>query len=207
MPDPYKGIEICKDLRIKYKDVFNLKKLYELQREWLKEHEWTDMEGKGDNWEVLFLQFDEADGAKEIHYWWRVQKKPYKTPLFRFIMDIDNHIIGLKDTEVMQEGMKLKVQKGETEFKISARVEIDPEKKIRGSNIVNKFFNLYRFRWYKEELQVTQKRDLYREVNELVAITKKFLKMKNFLPDQDMHQFFPSEAYPSYTHPKKPRLA
>ena len=140
--------------RVKFKDVFDMKRLYALLREWLKEHGWADIKGDGEHYETLYLQKEDKKGAKEIYMWWRLGRFPVKNSYYKYILNVDYHTITLTDKEIVYEGKKLKVNKGTIEVRIRTYIELDYEGKWSSHPVLNFFKDIFRERIYKKDLEI-----------------------------------------------------
>ena len=101
-------------MRVKYKDIFDMKAFYEALHEWLQEYGWKDYEdqvGAGDHWESFYGERIGQGGAREIWIRWRVHKKAPESDHLTYYLDIDFHCIALMSTEVVVKGRKIKTNK------------------------------------------------------------------------------------------------
>lgn len=193
--------------RIKFKDIFNLKQYYCAMHEWLIENEWSSVgfDPKGipeleklDQFETLYLERIGTMGDKEMYWYWRVQKIPSNNSYYKYHIDLDYHPLYIVPAEVVRDGKKLKAHKGEVEIKVWAFIELD----YRGEwskHPVLKFFNkMFPERIFRKDLYTHHKKELYREVYILQAFIKKWMKLKSFLPSEEITPFFKSAAYPEW---------
>lgn len=107
------------DFTIKYKDVFSLEYLYLLMHEWLVIEGYADRDDPKFP-ETFYLQ-RESPGGKEVWFRWRPTKVPPedRSGLWRYEFDIDAHVLGLNQVELIKDGKKIKADKGEIEIKSS----------------------------------------------------------------------------------------
>lgn len=184
--------------RVKYKDVFDMKKFYEDLHEWLKERQWVDLEDKSDHYETFYLEKVDMGGSKEIWIKWRPQKVPEKNSYYRYWMDFDFHLVGLGKVEIVAEGKKLKVNKGEVELYVTAYMDLDYQGEW-SSHPILKFFNkLFPERIFRKDLFEDHKKELYREAYELQNFIKQWFKLQAYAPYEEKKSFFPSHAWPSH---------
>lgn len=183
--------------RVKYKDIFDLKKFYEDLHEWLKEHGWKDLEDDWDHFETFYLEKIDMAGFKEIWIKWRPYKIPAPNAYYRYWLDFDYHCTGLKSTEVVKEGKKLKADKGEVELFITAVMELDIDGKWSKHPFLKYFQKIFPERIFRRDIEDHQK-ELYREAYELQSFIKQWFKMKRYLPYEETTSFFPSYAWPSH---------
>jgi len=145
-------------LKIKYKDVFDLKEFYKALREWCLEYEWgsqnegSDQWGEskegGDKWESYYGERVSSGGAKEIFIWWRLFKPAKDARYVNYFLDMDFHIIGLMPTEVVKDGMKIKANKGEIELKIRGNVQLEYTAKFEEHAVLKHVEKLFTKRIY-----------------------------------------------------------
>jgi hypothetical protein len=189
--------------RIKFKDIFNLKQFYTAMHEWLLEYEWSSVDSQGklenkDFWETLFLERIIEGGAKEGWWWWRMQRIPGGNSYYKYHLDLDFHPLYITDTEVMRDGKKFKANKGEIEVKLWAYIEFDYKGEWSKHPILKVFNKVFPKRIFKDELYESHKLELYRECYILNAFIKKWMKLRSFLPFEEITLFPESGAYPQW---------
>ncbi|MBN1385954.1 hypothetical protein JW968_03175 [Candidatus Woesearchaeota archaeon] len=189
-------VMVVNDIALKYRDVFHMKGLYQMIRFWLLYEDFVredyDQPSSEKYMEKLMLERREKGGHKEMWIWWRTFKD--ETKFFRLELDVDYHVLFMKDIEIMHEGVKLKTQQGEVEIKLTARVVMDPEGDWEKNKIL-KAFNLHNFvkkRLLKKELE-GYKLKLYRKTYELHRRIKQYLDMKGFL--EETEAFWPQHGH------------
>ncbi len=187
-PDPYST------LGIKYEDVFDLKELYKAIRDWLISNEYETVKSS-ENMEKFYLEKLNPNGAKEMWVWWRSSRKPHNSKFFKYHMNVDFHVLGLKDVEIMHQGQKIKANKGEVEVIINCVLETEAEFEIK-KTIFAPIANLFKKRIYKKEIDA-HKVDLKGDLVKLQGFVKEFLELKSFLPKSEM--FYPSRGMGSKT--------
>jgi len=191
--------------RVKWKDIFNAKLLYESLYEWLKEHSWKSHEYcdfVDENFETLYFEKVGAAGDKELWIRWRVWKYPEhkENSYYKFHLDLDFHYLYLIATEVMHEGKKFKkdIYNGEVELKLSPYVQFDFKGEWSKHPVLKYFNQVFPNRIFKKDLYEEKKKELYREAYILQNYVKHYLKLKRFLPLEEVKPFHPSYSYPSY---------
>jgi len=189
-------------LKVKYKDVLDMKGFYEEFWEWLKEQGWKDWENKIDTFERFYGERIGQGGAKELWIRWRPFKvpEPYggmSDPPLRYYFDIDFHVIGLAPTEIVKDGKKIKTEKGELEITIRAFVEKAYEEQFEKHGLLKHVVDIFTARIYRAALE-ERKKELYREAYVLQTFIKQWFKLKMHLPYEEVEGFFPSKAYPSH---------
>jgi hypothetical protein len=201
-PDKNKYIRIFpafQPMRVKYKDVFDLKGFYEALHEWLLEHGWKDQETKLDYWENYYGERIAQGGAREIWIQWRPWKDPseHGDAMLNYYLDFDWHCIAVTNTEIVRDGKKIKLNKGEVELKIRAYIEKVYEKKLEKYGILKPFIKLFTKKIYSQELELREK-ELYQETYAMQNYIKQWFKMKRYLPYEESKVFFTSQAFPSH---------
>ncbi len=184
-------------IRIKYKDIFDMKGFYESLREWLKEHEWKDPEEKLDHWETYYGERIDRSGAKEIWVQWRPEKPAPKAQYLHYYVDIDFHCLALIATEIVKEGRKMKVNKGEVEITIRAFIEEKYKQEFEKNKFLKQIKELFADKMYTY-ITEQRKKELYQEMYELQNFIKQWFKLKRYLPYEETKSFFPSSAWPSH---------
>lgn len=174
---------------IKYKDYFHMKLFYEMMHEWLVEEGWCTREDEKFK-EVFYLQRESQTSGTELWIWWRLEKDPRDmgSKYYRYQLDIDIHVILMKDVEVVRNNMKFKIHNGEPEIKINARILLDYEHKWRNHWFLKHFHEAYKNRMMKGTISL-HRRNLYRETYRLQEAIKTYLKLRTYLPEQEGQQF------------------
>ncbi|PIN75205.1 hypothetical protein COV17_04045 [Candidatus Woesearchaeota archaeon CG10_big_fil_rev_8_21_14_0_10_36_11] len=191
-------------MRVKYKDIFDLKAFYESLREWLLENDWMDAQGDIDHWETYYGERVTQNSMREIWINWRVKKTPKdiakweggKTALL-YYMDFDWHCVAVTDTEVIKEGHKLKVNKGEVELVMKAFVDPIYKQEFAKNSILKQFQSIFTKRVYRKVLE-QRKKELYQETYTMQNFIKQWFKLKRYLPYEEKQGFFRSYAWPSH---------
>jgi hypothetical protein len=186
-------------MRVKYKDVFDMKAFYEALHEWLLENKWEDKEDHLDHWENFYGERISQGGAREIWIQWRPWKSPKEVgdSKLAYYMDIDFHCIALTTTEIVRNGQKMKMNKGEVELKIRAYIEKRYVSEWENHWFLKHFIDLFTKRIYSDTLEHRQK-ELYQQSYELQNFVKQWFKLKRYLPYEEAGNFFTSVAYPSH---------
>jgi len=194
---PVKEIKIT-NFRVKYKDIFDLKQLYDDMHLWLEEYGWTDLEDGMDHYETLYLEKIDSGGFKELWMKWSPQKVPHGNDYYRFWIDINFHCIAIKSTEIVKGGHKLKVHKGEVEIMSQSIMELDYKDKWSKHWILKYFQKIFPERIYRKEIYEQHKKEFYRETYEFQNFIKRWMKLKRHLPYEETKSFHPSFAWPSH---------
>ncbi|MFH1316778.1 MAG: hypothetical protein ABII01_04625 [Candidatus Woesearchaeota archaeon] len=180
---------------LKHKDYFNLKDLYVLMHEWLVQYGWCTRADE-DFPEKFFLQKEAQQSGKELWIWWRLEKFPdgvYNT-YYKYQLDIDVHVILLKDVEVVRNGVKFKAHHGEPEIKLNARVVVDYQNKWKNHWLLGSFYEVFRNRVFKVPFSM-HRRELYREIYRFQEHMKTYFKLMTYLPEEEGEQWQINEDY------------
>ncbi len=183
-------------IRVKYKDVFDLKAFYEAMHEWMLENNWKDKEDKLDHWESYYGDRTNQQGMKEIWMLWRVTKEPDDAKI-QYYMDIEMHCLGITTTEMVVKGQKIKLNKGEIELKINSIVEKKYVAEWKKHWLLKHLLDLFTNRIYSDAIDM-RKKELYQESYALQNYIKQWFKLKRYLPYEENKDFFTSVAYPSH---------
>lgn len=184
-------------MRVKYKDIFDLRDFYKALHEWLLEHDWKDEEDKLDHWENYYGERIAQNGAREIWAQWRPWKQVPEDTRLAYYLDFDWHCIAVTNTEIVRDGKKVKVNKGEVELKIRAYIEKKYETEWKKHPILKHFINIFSKRVYRDTLKRREK-ELYQETYAMQNFIKQWFKLKRYLPYEESKSFFPSFAWPSH---------
>lgn len=180
-------IEVAK-LQLKPKDLFSMNYSYELMREWLLENEYVTRYDE-DFPETFYLQKENPVAGTEIWIHWRCRKKPAGSSFFRYDLDIDMHILGLKATEIVKDGNKYKANTGEIEINIRANLVMDPDGTWKKHWFLKSIYPLFRRRVINKLVEKKRK-ELYEEAYKFEEALKTYFKLENFLPEPEMSQFW-----------------
>ncbi|MBD3310502.1 hypothetical protein GF351_04740 [Candidatus Woesearchaeota archaeon] len=176
-------------MRVKNRDFFHLKNLYITLHEWLCEEGWIPENGKDINFpEIYYLHRDHPKTGTEVWLFWRPEKEI--NSYYKYRLDIDWHCILIREAEVMHEGQKFKTNWGEVEIKIWAREELDYSWTWRNHWFLKHIHDLFRRRIFKTSTEV-HKLELYREAYRFHEAIKTYLKLKTYLPEPELQEFFP----------------
>jgi hypothetical protein len=175
--------------RIKYKDYLHLRYLYIMMHEWLVEEGYasrTDSEFP----EHFYLFRETQKSGNEKWIWWRTEKIPNDNNYYKYVLDIDIHVILLKDVEVIHQGQKFPTNWGEPEIKIRARLIKDYKHSWRNHWLLKHLDKVFHQRIFKKELEA-HKLEFYREAYRFQEAIKTFLKLKTYLPEPELQRFWP----------------
>jgi len=201
IPD-YKRIDIFgqfEPVRIKFKDVFDLKDFHDTLHEWLLEYQWLDLGDDLDHYETFYGEvLGPNDVKNSIAITWRMWKKATRhSDNYKYYLDLYYRCIAISKIEVVKEGKKLNVNKGEVELKINACVEKVYIDKIKNNSLLNPFMGIINKRLYRK-MDKQHEKELYQEVQVFVNFIKQYLKLKRYLPYEETKSFFSRAAWPSH---------
>tara|TARA_Y100000034_G_C6886083_1_gene406910 strand:+ start:1577 stop:2227 length:651 start_codon:yes stop_codon:yes gene_type:complete len=206
----YKQIKIFDPFlpaRVKYKDVFDLKMFYDTLHEWLLEYEWKDIGDDLDHWETFYGEILGPGGFKNsMLITWKMWKNAAGdrgySDSFKFYLDVYFRCIAIKKIEVIKDGKKMNVNKGEVEMKIHAYIEEEYKDKFYNTPMLKPFMNLFSNRVYRKTVKQYEKA-LYQETQAFLNFIKQYLKLKRYLPYEETKSFFPRYAWPSHQKGKE----
>jgi hypothetical protein len=184
-----------KPLRVKYKDVFEVKEFYTMLHEWCVQYGWND----ASNSECIETYYGEKvsrEGSKEIWIRWRTQKEAEGAKMTYFL-DFDYHFLGVSSVEVVKDGIKMKVHKAELELNITPYISRDYEKELSKNEFLKPFINLFQKRVYRDVYE-QRKKELYQETYILQNHIKQWFKLKRYNPYEEKRGWYPSYAWPSH---------
>lgn len=153
--------------KLKQSGIFNFNEFYEFAYHWLMEEGYDVNEKK-------YSEKVEGD-AKKIEISWEGSKKV--SDYFKYILGVEWQILGLKKTEVMREGKKIKTNTGQIEMRFKAVIVKDYESRWE-DNPIFKFlrgvYDRYIIRSRIDEYEDKVVEDL----DELIAQCKSFLAIE-----------------------------
>jgi len=95
--------------KVKYEGIFSLKNFYKFCYEWLTDEVGLDIE------ESKYKEKLVGD-SKNVEIQWKGKKKI--TDYFQFYIKVDYQVLGLKKTEVIQNGVKVSTNTGSVQVKV-----------------------------------------------------------------------------------------
>src|SRR3989338_8689935 len=129
---------------------------------------------------------------------WKMWKNASRhTNTFKYYLDIYYRCIAISKIEVVKEGKKMNVNKGEVELKINAYVEEVYKDKMMGNSLLKPFMKLVSKRIYNKIAKQHEK-ELYQEVQTFLNFIKQYLKLKRYLPYDETKSFFRRASWPSH---------
>ncbi len=175
---------------VDYKDIFSAEYLYMLLREWLIENGWATREEK-DFPEVFYSHREMPNVGKEEWIRWRLLKKPDALPFWRFELDIDIHLIGVKETEFVHKGKKLKADKGQVDIQVVYNFHMDPDKLLQSNALLRIPFmkDYFMNKLYKKRMDEL-KGQIAAEAMRFQDAIKTYLRMDTYLGEKEFDEFW-----------------
>ncbi|PIN76013.1 hypothetical protein COV18_01150 [Candidatus Woesearchaeota archaeon CG10_big_fil_rev_8_21_14_0_10_37_12] len=174
--------------KVTLQDVYNLSQLYKALHDWAVENGWADRDER-EFPEVYYFDKDTPIG-KEVHFWWRLEKAPEntKSKLFRYFMDLDFKLLGLKDAEIMYQGKKVKTKRSEFELECSGILVLDYDKTWSNS-IFKNWWELF----YKRSIArqfVMHKSVVFQDSMKFRDIIMDHFKLTTFMPEKEGGEYY-----------------
>lgn len=177
------------EFKVKYNDVFSLRNLYIMMHELLLEEGWKGPDGDSDGADVEtyysenIYQKGAHRGGKEMWIFWRVSREPGGRPsaYFKETLDIDMHMVYMQNVEVVHQGKKLNVQKGEIEFFFRPKLLGDIEGKWHDHRFLKHFQHIFEERIMRKEVEKMEK-ELWRYAYRIQAKIKQYLELRQYGP-------------------------
>lgn len=175
------------------KDVFHLANLYILMHEWLIEHGYASRDDTAFPEKYYLHKEGPTFGGKEVWWRWRPTRYPLDpNKLWRFDINIDVHVMTMKDVEVIISGKKYKANQGEVEIAVSANLLKDPDKILEKSALKDIKKLLYGRMW-KQQFEMLEK-ELYKEAMQFRDALNTFLTIETYLPTKEWPEFWPKRV-------------
>jgi len=173
-------------LTIIYRDVFRLKSLYEMMHEWVLEEGFTDYnEDKSDSFETFYWERRKpGTSGKDYNIWWRLRKKPEGHRWWTYDLNVDFIGLHIEDSEVMHEGKKIKVNKGEIDIFITPTLHLDIDDEWSEGHLFDSFTKPFRLRMLKKDFSF-HKTELESTAARFQSAIKDFLDLKQFSDGQE----------------------
>lgn len=130
---------------VTYKGVFSFKEIYKLIHDYLAGNGFVAMEypdyGSGADPDLYEKRYVEKGTPKEVLISW--SSKNEVTDYYRWVIDVDFQGTAIADTEVMVEGKKAKMDKGEIKIALKGYLETDYQKKFEKHWLLKNFAKHY----------------------------------------------------------------
>ena len=198
MPPPYAigQMQTIRQFSLNYKHVFSMEFLYKRLHEWLVEEGYTGESGMGKKdiyMENLYLERMQTATAKQIWIWWR----PFKewSRLIKFRLDVDFHGLFIEPHEVVVNNKKVKINKGEIEVFITARMIVDQKKEWDDHFFLKHKFlqDFYLNRIYKKKMEQAEAQ-IVKDSARILGAVKQYLQLESWLPEYSARPFVPEKG-------------
>ncbi len=130
---------------VTYKGVFSFKEVYKVIHDYLVENGFVASGypdyGSGADSDIFETQYVEKGAPKEIIIAWA--SKNEVTDYYQWVINVDFQGTAISETEIMIEGKKVKMDKGEIKITLKGYLETDYQKKIKKHWLMKNFAKHY----------------------------------------------------------------
>jgi hypothetical protein len=161
---------------------FNLKALYQHLHEWAVEHEYSPSDKDADFPETMYYDARLPEG-NSIWIWWRLAHVPQGNPFYRRVINLDWHTTKIQEVEVIHNGKKHKMNKGEIVLSCQAILETDYDDKWKQSKLMAPFYQMFWRRLFWKNIE-KHKEELKADVVQLHETTKRYLDLFSQFPEE-----------------------
>ncbi len=179
--------EVAVDHRVKYRDVMNLKHLYTVLHDWVCEEGWDSRFDPAFR-ETFYLHRWTQNSGEELWIYWRLEKQPNKSSYYSYHLDIDWHVVGLRDYDLIQDGKKFKANYGEVELKIFSKVVADFKGKWGKDSLAKSLRKLF-FQRTMHEKMLEHRQILYDETYKMLDAVKTYFRLRTYNPEPELAKF------------------
>jgi hypothetical protein len=174
--------------KLGYTDVFSMKQFYILMREWFIDNGFVVRDDE-EFPETFYLQRDTPRG-NEMWIRWRFTKEvPGTSGLWAYGVDVDFHVLGLKEIEFMSKGKKVKADKGEVETEIDCTLIKDITQAWEKHSWLQRYKDFMLHKMMKKQYEF-HKREVVRIGMRLQDTIKSYLRIQTYLPEREISDFF-----------------
>jgi len=179
-------------MKLKVKDAFSMIDVIKVLEEWLKENYYVDLDG-GEDFETVYTHALRAGGSfLDAWLWWRAVRYPTgttnKTAFLRYRISVDMHFLGdAAETEVLNKGKKVKLNKGECEFTIIPTLEIDFRNEWGNKGMMGLISEIFKKRIYNREI-TNHIEVLLTDTARLQNMLKQFFKLESTMSEETVSQ-------------------
>jgi len=153
--------------KIKHFGIFDYKEFYNFTYKWLTDEGYWVTEN-------TYTEKVNPKG-KEVEIEWTALKKI--SDYFRFRLDIHWRILGMTSVEVEENGVKLKLNKGQPEISVKATLEKDYEGRWENNNFMKFLRGLYEKFIIRGRIEEYEDK-IFSEADEFLAQVKAFLALE-----------------------------
>ncbi len=170
---------------IVHKGKYNMSLFYEALHRWFVENKFLDEFG-GDNYLETYY-YEDRGSAKEIYFRWRSKRKT-DSKYFVHKLNLDAHIVGLKEVETVVDGRKMTIDSGEITLNIESKMTMDLGN-LPSNPLVRFFYKRFLDRWLKPKFEY-YKDELKDKTLNLIGFIKSYFGLPG------------AKQEPSFTPPK-----
>ncbi len=175
-----------------YSGVFSFKYIYYILREWFMDNGYANPK-ESEFKEDLYSQRD-AGGVKEIWVRWRLRKETGDYYINAYEIDMIMHGLALSETEVLVGGKKMKMDKGEVEFKFLGRMMINPDYSKAWYNDNKAWYNPMLKKWFASR-HILAKTDFHggaflSDLNRLLELIKEYFDVERYGKTRELMDFY-----------------
>ncbi len=171
---------VVAETSVKFKKYFSMEGIYKLVKEWLVDEGFSGVTNRGDRsenyLERLYLE-KETPAGKELVIHWYAEQIPFGSKYYKMKIEVKWHALTLKEAETVYKGKKVKINQGEIETIISAKIETDYLNKIKNHPVLGMFEKILRERLLKKKLEAME-RTFYGDIMRLQGTLKSYLGLK-----------------------------
>ncbi len=193
MPEPKLTLRRTGDtiarMVVLYKDVYSWGNLYKLMHEWALDNKYC---GASEDFKEILYEHIERSFGSEITLRWRLTKTDTRSfaKLYQYDIDVDFHVLGQKEVEVVMNGKKFKADKGEVEVTLTGYLTEDPEGAV-SKHWIGSHFKDFIFKIFLKNVRKNHEIALFTDVSRFQEAIKVYLKLDTFLPEKETNEFFP----------------
>jgi len=174
---------------VQVRDAYNLVYVYTMIHDWLVEEGWAS-NNDADFGETYYTQRDHPKHGKEVWIRWRLERMPdaAKGTLFSYTMDLNFKIIGLKSTEIVWKGQKIKADRSEIEIECISSLIVDKGKEWKSWP-----FSSIKAAWINRVLRQQKskhRKHIYADTYRLRDLIMNYLKLETFMPVKEAGEFY-----------------
>jgi len=193
----YTGVEVIPvtSFTVNFKkEVFKLEDLYKVMHEWLIENGYASRDDE--TFPEKYFLHKVGPAGKEIWVRWRLKKPAISgaQKFWRFDLDVDMHVLGLQDVDVMVDNKKVKGNMGEVEVNVAASLIMDAERQWKDKPLLRPFRKFYFDRVVRKKRDLFI-RKLYTDAFNFRDAINNYLKLETFIPVRGAKaEFWPRRA-------------
>jgi len=154
------------EMKVKHSGVFDFKDVYGFVYTWFTDNEYQVEE-------KLYSEKSKGD-QKELEVSWTVRRKV--SDYFRFIIKADYRVLRMTNVDIMKDGVKVIMNKGDFEVKFQGILERDYENRWENTAFLRFLRGIYD-RYIAKSTREGYEGQLIGDVQEIVSQTKAFLSL------------------------------